>query len=73
MAGLVSNIVRGMFVLGCGVVKAGGEWRVMLMPEGEDKVEGGDDRCGEWGGEDKDEDDDEDVYVVTIGIVGGKG
>ena len=49
MARLVSNIVREMFVLGCGVVKAGGEWRVMLMPEGEDKVEGGDDRCGEWG------------------------
>ena len=73
MAGLDSNIVRGMFVLGCGVVKAGGEWRVILMPEGEDKVEGGDDRCGEWEGEDKDEDDDEDVYVVTIGIVGGKG
>ena len=55
------------------MVKAGGEWRVMLMPEGEDKVEGGDDRCGEWGGEDKNKDDDEDVYVVTIGIVGGKG
>ena len=71
--GLVSNIVRGTFVWGCGVAKAGGGWRVMLMTEGEDEDEGGD-WCGEWvGGEDEDKDKDEDVYVVTIGIVGGKG